>query len=42
MWTILLEVHYCTVEQVSHFWQGKSKKGVGTTPATVKYQEVQN
>jgi hypothetical protein len=24
MWIILLEVHYCTVEQVSHILQGKS------------------
>lgn len=27
MWIYQLEVHYCTVEQVSHFWQEKARKG---------------
>ena len=31
MWIIQPEVHYCTVWQVSHFQQGKSKCKVGTT-----------
>jgi hypothetical protein len=25
MWIIPLEVHYCTVEQVSHFWGEKAR-----------------
>ena len=25
MWIILLEVHYCTVEQVSHFYHKKAR-----------------
>jgi hypothetical protein len=29
MWIILPEVHYCTVEQVSHFGEEKSKQGGG-------------